>query len=67
LHEAITAGKRYDAEAAIAAQVAYAGAPESDVVADAIALATELSGKNHDVVATHKRLMYADVLRLGAG
>jgi hypothetical protein len=30
-------------------------------------LATELSGKNHDVVAARKRLMYADVLRLGAG
>jgi hypothetical protein len=30
-------------------------------------LATELSGKNRDVVAAHKRLMYADVLGLGAG
>lgn len=64
LHEAITTGRRYDAEAAVAAQVALESAPETEVVSKAIALATELSGKNPTVVATHKRLMYGDVARL---
>jgi enoyl-CoA hydratase/carnithine racemase len=68
LHEALTTGKRYDAGAAIAAHIAYAGAPEDDVLPPrAIALATELSGKNPGVVSTHKQLMYGDVLRLGGG
>jgi len=64
LHEAITTGRRYDAEAAVAARIAHRSAPETEVVSTAIALATELSGKNADVVATHKRLMYGDVARL---
>ncbi|MGD0379149.1 MAG: enoyl-CoA hydratase-related protein [Acidimicrobiales bacterium] len=64
LHEAITTGRRYDAEAAVAARIAHAGAPEAEVLSEAIALATELSGKNPDVVATHKQLMYGAVARL---
>jgi Delta3-Delta2-enoyl-CoA isomerase len=67
LHEALTTGKRYDAGAAIAAQIAHASAPEPDVVPQAIALAHELSGKNPGVVSTHKQLMYGEVLRLGGG
>jgi len=67
LHEALTTGKRYDAGAAIAAHIAYESAPEDDVLPRAIALATELSGKNPGVVSTHKQLMYGDVLRLGGG
>jgi enoyl-CoA hydratase/carnithine racemase len=67
LHEALTTGKRYDAGAAIAAQIAYASALEDDVLPRALALATELSGKNPGVVSAHKQLMYGDVLRLGGG
>jgi enoyl-CoA hydratase/carnithine racemase len=67
LHEAITTGKRYDAAAALAAQIAHKCAPESEVVPTAVALATELSVKNHDVVVTHKQLMYSDVVRLCPG
>jgi Delta3-Delta2-enoyl-CoA isomerase len=67
LHEAITTGKRYDAAAALTAQIAHRCAPESEVVPTAVALATELSVKNHDVVATHKQLMYSDVVRLCPG
>ncbi len=67
LHEALTTGKRYDAGAAIAAQIAYASALEDDVFPRALALATELSGKNPGVVSAHKQLMYGDVLRLGGG
>jgi Delta3-Delta2-enoyl-CoA isomerase len=65
LHEAIMTGKRYNAEDAIAAQIAHAAAPEREVLSAAIALGTELSGKYHDVVTKHKQLMYHDVVALG--
>ncbi len=64
LHEAVTTGKRYDAPAALAARIATDTGPEGDVVPKAVALATELSGKNPDVVAKHKQLMYGAVARL---
>ncbi|HVA04978.1 MAG TPA: enoyl-CoA hydratase-related protein [Acidimicrobiales bacterium] len=64
LHEAVTTGKRYDAPAAVAARIATDSGPEGDVVAKAVALATELAGKNPDVVAKHKQLMYGDIARL---
>jgi Delta3-Delta2-enoyl-CoA isomerase len=64
LHEAIMTGKRYDADAAIAAQIAHRAAPQSEVLPLAMALATELSQKNHAVVSTHKQLMYRDVIAL---
>jgi enoyl-CoA hydratase/carnithine racemase len=64
LHEAVTTGKRYDAEAALAARIAKDGAPESEVLPRAVALATELAGKNPDVVAKHKQLMYGDIAGL---
>ncbi len=64
LHEAVTTGKRYDAEAALAARIAKDGAPESEVLPRAVALATELAGKNPEVVARHKQLMYGDIASL---
>jgi enoyl-CoA hydratase/carnithine racemase len=64
LHEAVTTGRRYGGADAVAAQIARAYVPESEVLPNAIALATELAGKNHEVVAAHKRLMYSDVARL---
>ena len=67
LHEALTTGKRYDSAAAVGAHIAHDSAVEADVVSKAVTLATELSGKNQHVVATHKQLMYADVLRIAAG
>ena len=65
LHEAITTGRRYDADAMMAAGIAHERAPEADVVPRAVALATELSSKDHSVLATHKNLMYADVIAVG--
>ncbi len=62
LHEAVTTGRRYDAQAMLEAQIAHEMAPEEDVVSRAIELATELSGKDHSVVAIHKQLMYANVI-----
>ncbi len=64
LHEAVTTGKRYGAEAALAARIAYDSAPEKDVLPRAVAFATELAAKSSEVVATHKHLMYGDVARL---
>ena len=64
LHEAITTGRRYDAGAAVLSQIAHECAAEPDVLPRAIALATELSGKNHEVVTAHKKLMYAEVVDL---
>jgi enoyl-CoA hydratase/carnithine racemase len=64
LHEAVTTGKRYGAADALAASIAHDSAPENDVLPRAVALATELAGKNPEVVATHKHLMYGHVARL---
>jgi enoyl-CoA hydratase/carnithine racemase len=62
LHEAVTTGKRYDAQTMLDLGIAHQIAPESDVLPRAVELATELSGKNHSVVSVHKQLMYADVI-----
>jgi enoyl-CoA hydratase/carnithine racemase len=62
LHEAVTTGRRYDAQAMLDAQLAHESAPEGEVVSRAVELATELSGKDHSVVAIHKQLMYANVI-----
>jgi enoyl-CoA hydratase/carnithine racemase len=64
LHEAVTTGKRYDAAAAVEAHIAYAASPETEVLPRAIALATELAGKDPVVVARHKELLYRAVLEL---
>jgi len=64
LHEAVTTGRRYDAEAAITAHIAYGGAPENEVLPRAAALATELAGQDHVVVARHKALMYDAVIHV---
>lgn len=62
LHEAVTTGRRYNAQAMLDARIAHETAREEDVVSRAVELAMELSGKNHSVVAIHKQLMYADVI-----
>jgi len=62
LHEAITTGRRYDAQAMVDARIAYEIADEEGVVTRAIELATELSSKSQFVISAHKRLMYADAI-----
>ena len=64
LHEAITTGKRYDADAAIAAHIAHDRGSEEEVLPKALVLAQGLSEKDHLVVARHKLLMYAEVVRV---
>ncbi len=67
LHEAITTGRRYDAAAALAAQIAHHCTLEEQVVPTALSLASELSAKNPEVIARHKQLMYADVVQICPG
>jgi Delta3-Delta2-enoyl-CoA isomerase len=63
LHEAMTTGRRYDADAAVLSHIADESAPESEVLDRAIVRATGLAGKG-PVVMDHKRLLYSDVLAL---
>ena len=46
----------------MAAGIADEVAPEAEVVDRAVALADELAGKNREVIAAHKRLLYGDAI-----
>jgi enoyl-CoA hydratase/carnithine racemase len=61
-HEAIITGQRYDAIEAQMAGIVNLTASETDVLADAVDLATDFAEKNRGVIARHKQLLYADVL-----
>ena len=63
-HEAIMTGQRYDAVEAQMAGIVNFTSPEDDVLADAIDLATEYADKSRAVIAAHKKLIYADALRV---
>lgn len=64
LRVALHSGRRYSAADALAAGIVTEVAAESAVVERAIVRAAELASKNRDVIRAHKRLMYADALRL---
>lgn len=64
LRDAILTGRRYDAATALNAGIAHQVAPEAAVLTGAVALATEMAGKNRSVLAEHKRLMYSAAARL---
>ncbi|HEY5014941.1 MAG TPA: enoyl-CoA hydratase/isomerase family protein [Acidimicrobiia bacterium] len=64
LRVALHSGRRYSAADALAAGIVHEVATESAVVERAIARASEVASKNRDVIRAHKRLMYADALRL---
>jgi enoyl-CoA hydratase/carnithine racemase len=67
-HEAIMTGRRYTADEAVAAGIVHRTAPEADVLDTAIACASELAGKDRDVIAEHKRLTYGGAIDVcGAG
>jgi enoyl-CoA hydratase/carnithine racemase len=61
-HEAIMTGQRYDAAEAQIAGIVNLTAPEDDVLADAVDLASDFAAKSRGVIAEHKRLLYEDVL-----
>jgi Delta3-Delta2-enoyl-CoA isomerase len=58
LSEAILTGRRYTAPELLVNQMITATAAESDVLPQAIALATSLASKNRTVIGAHKRLLY---------
>src|SRR6478609_8184359 len=57
-HEAIMTGQRYDAAEAQMAGIVTLTAPEDDVLADAVDLATDFAEKNRAVIKRHKELLY---------
>jgi len=61
-HEAMMTGRRYSAADALEKGIVHRTAPESDVLNVAVVWATELAGKNRDVLAEHKRLTYRDAI-----
>jgi enoyl-CoA hydratase/carnithine racemase len=61
-HEALTSGRRYGGEEALAAGIADAVAPEGEVLPRAIAIARGLSGKDPDAYGTIKSRLYRDTL-----
>jgi Delta3-Delta2-enoyl-CoA isomerase len=62
LRVAALTGKRFTGPEALAAGIVDELAAEADVVDRAVVLAAELAGKNRDVIAEHKRLMYGDAM-----
>ena len=62
VREAALTGKRYDGPSALAAGIVDEVATEAEVVDRAVGVAADLAGKNRQVIAEHKRLMYGDAL-----
>lgn len=66
--EAITTGRRYGGSAAVTAGIAHRATSADDVLANAIAQAAELAGKDRRTLVAHRRLLYGEAIRLtGAG
>lgn len=63
-HEAIMTGQRYDAAEAQIAGIVTLTAPEDDVLADAVDLATDFAEKNRAVIKRHKELLYGDAMAI---
>lgn len=63
-HEAIMTGQRYDAAEAQMAGIVTLTAPEDDVLADAVDLATDFAEKNRAVIKRHKELLYRDTMAI---
>jgi enoyl-CoA hydratase/carnithine racemase len=63
-HEAIVTGKRYGGVEAQARGIVDVAVPAVDLLSKALALAAPLAGKNRGVMQAHKRLLYAETLRL---
>ena len=63
-HEAIVTGKRYGGAEALARGIVDYAVPEVDLLSKSTALAAPLAAKNRGVMQAHKRLLYAEALRL---
>ena len=63
-HEAIVTGKRYGGVEAAARGIVDFAVPAVDLLSKSLAVAAPLAGKNRGVMQAHKRLLYAETLRL---
>jgi enoyl-CoA hydratase/carnithine racemase len=63
-HEAMMTGRRYTASEALAAGIAHRTASETEVLDQAVALATENAAKDRTVIAAHKRLSHGAALEV---
>ena len=63
-HEAIMTGQRYDAAEAQRAGIVTLTAPDDDVLADAVDLATDFAEKSRAVIKRHKELLYGDAMAI---
>jgi enoyl-CoA hydratase/carnithine racemase len=63
-HEAIVTGKRYGGIEALDKGIVDYTVPAVDLITKSLALAAPLAGKNRAVMQAHKRLLYAETLRL---
>src|SRR5262245_49117832 len=63
-HEAIVTGRRYGGPEALTRGIVDHVTSAVDLVAKSVSLASPLAGKNRAVMQTHKRLLYAETLRL---
>ncbi len=66
-HEAIVTGKRYGGVEALERGIVDFAVPDVDLLSKATSLAAPLAGKNRAVMQAHKRLLYAETLRLLEG
>lgn len=64
LADAALTGRRFGGPEALAAGIVTEVAPEDAVLDRAVALAEELAGKNREVIAAHKQLLYGDALAI---
>ena len=63
-HEAIVTGRRYGGAEALARGIVDHAIAAVDLLPKAMSIAAPLAGKNRSVMQTHKRLLYAETLRL---
>lgn len=63
LADAALTGKRYDAADALAGGIVHETAAEEAVLDRAIEIAASLAGKDRNVIAAHKQLLYGDPVR----
>jgi enoyl-CoA hydratase/carnithine racemase len=63
-HEAIVTGRRYGGIEALERGIVDYAVPEVDLLSKSTALAAPLAAKNRAVMQAHKRLIYAEALRL---
>lgn len=66
-HEAMTTGRRYGGELALAADIVDAAVPEQEVLPEAVARAAALAGKAGPTLGAIKEQMYAGPLALLRG